>query len=190
MTDIPDLRTANTFRPRRPSVPDRGYVLEETYWGYRVVPQGSAPLRMVVLQSAAMIGGATFLAVAVTLLAMTEGADLLFRIPVMIVVSAIGSALMWFASRGTLIQIEVDTMNGEVREVVRNRTGAITVLARYGFDSIGSVFITRPEGGKPSLVLRYFNTARTMTVASGQEPEMARLRDRMGRDLIINREVD
>ena len=188
MTDLPDSPTAPSVRPARPSADGQGYRLEEAYWGYRIVPQGRLPLVPVLLQSVAMITGATFFAAAAVLALLAGPSEMMFRVPVIVVLGALGIALMWFASRGTAIQIEVDTINGEVREVVRNRTGAVTVLARYGFDCIGSVFIVRPEGRGPTLVLRYRNTARTLTVASGHEAALARLRDRVGRDLIVKRE--
>ena len=190
MTDTPDTIPARTMAPQRAVGPARGYRLEESYWGYRVVPLGSAPFGLVVLQSIALIAGASLVAAAGTVGLLAGAADLIFRLPVIVLIGALGLALMWFASRGTQIQIEVDTINGEVREVIRNRTGALTVMARYGFDSIGSVFIARSEGLPPTLVLRYRNTARTMTVANGSEVDLARLRDRMGRDLIVSRGAD
>ena len=192
MTDMPDTSAAAKVIPRKPKAPDlsaMGFKLEETYWGYRIVGEGPVPLRFIIIQSMSMIGGSTFLAGAVTLAVMSRYEDMLFRTPVVLLLIAVGVIAMWFASRGTAIQLEVDTMNGEVREVVRNRTGAQTVLSRYGFDCVGSVFIQRPNSMPASLVLRYRNTARTMPVASGAEADLARLRDRMGRDLIISREA-
>ena len=191
MTDLPDTFSTSSpaVTPHRPAARDQGYRIEEAYWGYRIVPVGPQPIRLVVLQTVATISGASFLAAAATLALAAGRHDLLFRGPVMLVLVALGLAMLWFASRGALVQVEVDTINAEVREIVRNRTGAVSVLARYGFDCIGSVFIQRAPETAPTLVLRYRNTARTMIVASGSEATLARLRDRLGRDLIVGRDV-
>ena len=189
MTDLPDTFARPAVAPRRPVARDQGHRIEETYWGYRIVPLGPLPIRLVVLQAVAMMCGASFLAAAATLALAAGREDLLFRGPVMLAFVVVGLATMRFASRGALVQIEVDTMNGEVREVVRNRTGAVTVLACYGFDCIGGVFIRRTAQALPTLVLRYRNTARTMPVASGSEASLVHLRDRLGRDMIVGRDA-
>ncbi len=98
---------------------------------------------------------------------------------------------MWFASRGTKLEVQIDTAQGEVREIVRNRAGRPSLLGSYGFDAIGGVFIDRINGqdrlpmGHAVLVLRYLNTAQTMPVAAGREDDLAPLRDRLGRDLMV-----
>lgn len=189
MTNLPDSIANPVIRSARSDATDHGYRIEETYWGYRVVPLAMPQVRFVVLQSVALISGAACLAAAATLVFTAESVDLMFRLPIIVIIAALGFAMMYFASRGMQVQIEVDTINGEVREVVCNRTGGLTVLGRYGFDCIGSVFLQRGDAIRPTLVLRYRNTARTMSVASGPEPDMARLRDRLGRDLIVCRDA-
>lgn len=166
-----------------------GYHLEEQFWGYRVVPNGRASLGLIAVQVTAMICSAAFLAAALMLGVMSPMSGLLLRLPLIFVALGLGFALMWFASRGNHIQIEVDTTNGEVREIVRNRTGATTVVTRHGFDSIGNVFIARSGNTAPVLTLRCRHSARHMTVAVGTEDDLASLRDRMGRDMILSRAV-
>ena len=190
MTDFPNTAgKAHVVRGRAGRVRHHsvGYRLEEAYWGYRIVPMNAPQVRLIVQQVLAMVGGAVCVAAGIALAVMGGGADMILRLPVVLVALCIGAVLMWYASRGTLVQFEIDTLQAEVRAVVANRTGATTVMARYGFDSIGSVFIVRPEIGLPTLTLRYRNTARQLAVASGAEADLSRLRDRMGRDLILNR---
>jgi hypothetical protein len=192
MTDMPDTSRAVTIEQRRVKPADMvvtGFAIQEAYWGYRIIPEGAPPLRLVVMQAAAMLGGAALIAGSVALMFMSRSTDFVFMIPAIMLILAAGTTLMWFASRGTMINIEVDSMAGEVREVVRNRTGGMSVISRYGFDCVGSVFIQRPVAGTATLMLRYRNTARTLAVASGPEADLARLRDRMGRDLIVKRDA-
>ncbi|WP_386681369.1 hypothetical protein [Loktanella sp. R86503] len=192
MTDMPDTSRAVTIEQRRLKQADlvvTGFSIQEAYWGYRIIPEGAPPLRLVAMQAAAMLGGAALIAGSVALMFMSRSTDFMFMVPAILLLMALGTSLMWFASRGTMINIEVDAMAGEVREVVRNRTGGLSVISRYGFDCVGSVFIQRPAAGPATLMLRYRNTARTLAVASGSEADLARLRDRMGRDLIVKREA-
>lgn len=190
MTDFPDTAgKAHVVPGRAERVRSKavGYRLEEAYWGYRIVPVNAQQIRLIVQQVLALIAGAVCVAAGIALAVMGGGADMILRLPVILVALCIAGIMMWYASRGTQVQIEIDILQAEVRAVVANRTGATTVMARYGFDSIGSVFIARPEVGLPTLTLRYRNTARQLAVASGTEADLARLRDRMGRDLILNR---
>ena len=78
---------------------------------------------------------------------------------------------------------------GEVREVVRNRAGKSTLIGRYGFDSIGGVFIDRANAPSPdvaTLVLRYRNTAQTLPVVRGEVSTLEALRNRLGKDLMMD----
>lgn len=190
MSDFPDTHDVSgvkTSAAPRQTIGQGGFRLEETYWGYAVVKLGPPPMTLVAMQSVSMIAGAGCLAAAFALLWRADHADLIVRAPLAIICAALGVVLLWYASRGTQSQVEIDTTRGEVREVARNRFGAGTVLARYGFDSVGSVFITRAAARSPVLSLRYRDTAGRLDVASGNEAELERLRDRLGRDLILNR---
>ncbi len=181
-------RTRATLRRKADS--RAGYRLEDSHWGYCVVPLGPPPVLLVLTQIAALLSGAVFLAAAVATAVLADPSDLAFRVPVIFVAFALGVGLMWFASRGSQIHIEVDTKTAEVREVIRNRTGACTVMARYGFDSIGSVFLVRPKGHLPTLMLRFKASARQLPVAIGTEADLTKLRDRLGRDLILRSRHD
>lgn len=190
MTEIPDRPKDRHVRPARVTPAPRGragYRVEETCWGYRIVPGTGPRPGLVVQQVLAMVAGAACVAAAVVLLSAGFGAGLMLRLPPIAVALAAGGLLMWYASRGSVVQIEIDTRQAEVRAVVTNRTGRATVMGRHGFDSIGSVFILRPAAGQPTLTLRYRRTARQLHVATGPEDDLVRLRDRLGRDLILNR---
>ncbi|SEM44458.1 hypothetical protein SAMN04488003_101138 [Loktanella fryxellensis] len=161
--------------------------IEEASWGYRIVPTGTVAAWLTAAQTLAMLAGAGCVAMAFALCVLVAGTDLAMRVPAIFLIFGIGAVLMWFASRGTQVRVEVDTHRGELREVVQHRTGASSVLTRHGFDSVDSVFIARPAGRVPALTLRYRASARKMTVATGPEADLLALRDRMGRDVMLSR---
>ncbi len=179
------------------SQPAAPYTIEDHYWGYVVRSACPPSLGTVVFQGASWILGLVFIVAAVGLLVLPSQlaqADLLgFRLGSAVILGGLGVFCMWFASRGSLAELQIDTAQGEVREVVRNRAGRPTVLGRYGFDVIGGVFLERAGPGRRSdlapghaeLVLRYRNTAQVLRVVSGPEAELEALRDRLGVDLVV-----
>lgn len=178
-------------------VPGRGFDVQETYWGYVIKGTERAPIWLVATQAASWAIGVLFAMMAAGLLVMPgtgAGADLvLFKMVAAGPMAAVAVLLFWYASRGTRIEVEIDTSRGEVREVLRNQAGRSTVLGLYGFDSIGGVFLERHRDdwnrskGQAALVLRYRNTAQVLRVARGTEPVLEGLRDRLGRDLMVRK---
>jgi len=171
------------------------YRIDETYWGYIVRSIETPSMILVFAQAISWLIGIGFLVATLGLWLMPSavfaGSVLGMKFGATVVTVASASFCLWYASRGTDSEIQVDTRLGEVREVVRNRTGRSTLLGRYGFDAIGSVFIDlggrqqRADTVQGALVLRYRNTAQTLHVASGTMSMLGPLRDRLGRDLML-----
>lgn len=190
MTDMPNLKGAvnvgNQFQARRPT-----FEIEDAHWGYTIRGAQGTRASVVVLQAVCLLLGASGIAVGLGLMVLpgvlAGSADPLFRTVAAILAAAVGAYLLWFSTRGTVSEIQIDTSRGEVREVIRNRAGRQTLVGRYGFDAIGGVFMDRQERprGQAHLVLRYRNTAQTLQVATGTEAALSDLRDRLGRDLIL-----
>ena len=169
--------------------------VDETYWGYIIRKGSSGATPMMVLQGMSMFLGASFAAAALGLIlvpdALMGSIDMVMRGGAAVLFGAIAAYLLWFASRGTQSELQIDNSLGEVREVVRNRAGRSTLIGRYGFDAIGGVFLDRAASktGDPVLMLRYRNTAQTLPVATAPEEELEKLRNRLGRDLMIDRQA-
>jgi hypothetical protein len=166
------------------------YQIDETYWGYIVRGAERAGLSVYFAQAISMVLGAASLTAAAALWllpTMTVGADeTAMRVGVSVLFTGVAALFLWYASRGTETELQIDTTLGEIREVVRNRAGKTTLLGRYGFDSIGGVCLDRNNGTiEPSLLMRYRNTAQTLLIAQGSEESLIPLRDRLGRDMII-----
>ena len=93
--------------------------------------------------------------------------------------------LLWFASRGSVAEVHVDTKDREIREVVPNRVGKPSIVGVYAFDAIGGVFLEVLENtDQLQLVLRYRDTDLHISVALGTEAQLTPLRDRVARDLL------
>lgn len=168
------------------------FTVDETYWGYIVRKAEGTSAVTVILQGISMFLGASFAAASLGLLlvpdAVAGSIDFTMRGVASIFFAGTAAYLLWFASRGSQSEIQIDNSLGEVREVVRNRAGKSTLIGRYGYDSIGGVFLDRAEGrsGKAVLMLRYRNTAQTLPVASGKVSDLEPLKDRLGRDLMLS----
>lgn len=171
------------------------YRVDDTYWGYIIRSVETPSMSIVFAQAASWLIGIGFLVATLGLWLMPSSifasGVLGMKFGATVVTLASAAFCLWYASRGTDSEIQVDTRLGEVREVVRNRTGRSTLLGRYGFDAIGSVFIDlggrqqRADTVEGALVLRYRNTAQTLHVATGTMGVLGPLRDRLGRDLML-----
>lgn len=171
-------------------------VVEETYWGYILRATARPSLTVLAAQGASWLLGILALAGVGALWFGPSGAvagELLgFRVGFSTVLTSLGIFLLWFASRGSLAEVQVDTARGEVREVLRNRIGRPTLLGRYGFDAFGDVRLERQAGarrrgtaGHVVLVLQFRNTDHRIEIAAGSSDELGRLRDRLGVDLML-----
>ena len=192
MTAFPNIDGFSaTPRGVETAVEHNCFVVEDTYWGYVVRCTEAEPIWVRIAQGAAWFAGICFAIAAVGLWAVPmtqfEAEILPMKLGATFVLSGIAVYLLWYASRGTHSELQVDTSQGEVREIVRNQAGRPTLLGRHGFDAIGGVLIDRStlRQGRACLVLRYGNTAQFMPVAWGFEAELKALRDRMGHDLMI-----
>lgn len=190
MTDISSAKfgsdVGNKFAKHR-----MRFAVEESYWGYVIRSTDSPRITLQILQAAAMIVGASFAAGAIGLVVLPDflagGTEFAFRAGAAVIFAGIATFLLWYATRGTQVELHVDTSLGEIREVVRNRAGRSTKLGSYGFDAIGGVFIDRSDlnPNNASLLLRFGNTSQTASVATGAVAQLEPLKDRLGQDLII-----
>lgn len=172
------------------SVANPPFSVVDTDWGYIVRPDPRPSLGIVLAQALSFLVGAGLLTAAIgTVLFAPEmfTGDLgPMRIGAAVLFGAGAIYLLWFASRGTQPELHVDTSVGEIREVIQNRIGWPTTVGCYGFDAIGGVFMDQnPTNDNATLTLRYRNTAQTLCVAEGRDAQLVALRDRLGRDLMI-----
>jgi hypothetical protein len=172
----------------------RPYALDEHYWGYLIRSLDPLPLWLVLAQVFSWVAGIVLAIAAFGLWAFPSAQEdlLAFRLALSVVLLGTAAFLLWFASRGARSEIQVDVRQREVREIVRNKAGRPTLIGRYPFEEIGGVFLDRStargqyRASHASLVLRYRNTAQMLPVVHGRASDLVALRDRMGRDLMVN----
>lgn len=188
MTDV-SHSTAARYVGKEYAVRKPQFNILETYWGYVVRPKGGPRLIIQIQQLLATLVGASFLAAAFGMLLVPQMAvgtlDFTMRAGAAVIFCGIAAFCLWYATRGTVSELQIDNNLGEVREVIRNRAGTSTLLGSYGFDAIGGVYIERREGNNSELVLRYRNTSQKLPVARGHASTLEHLRDRLGQDLML-----
>ena len=171
-------------------------ILAETYWGYIIRTSQRAPMGLKLGQAVAGMAGFGCMALAGSLWivpgASFDGEVMLMKLMGSALLLMLGALLLWFANRGTDVEWHVDTTRGEIREVLQNRAGRPSLLSSYGFDAFGGVVIDRVSlrgklpSGHACLVLRLGNSAQYLPLAMASEDILAPLRDRLGRDMIMD----
>lgn len=171
------------------------FKVETSHWGYSVRCGMPAPRLLLFVQALIWLAGCALITFALALWVLpseiTAGSAVGLKAVLTGILLATAAYCLWHSSRGVVPELQIDTSRGEVREIVRNRAGRPSVIGRYGFDAIGGVFIDRGRafgaaGAEMStLVLSYRNTAETLPVAQGSLADLAPLRDRLGRDLMV-----
>ena len=107
---------------------NKTHEIEETYAGYIIRPRGGAPLSIVIPQMIAGFLGSIFAMLSLFSLMLPSNVAvtdvLAIKIAAALVMAVLGGLLLWYATRGTAVQVHVDKRMEEVREVITNRTGA------------------------------------------------------------------
>lgn len=192
MSDIASsyTQTAKTVEQAKTLQP---YRTEETHWGYIVSATAGLGKSLRIAQGISMVLGAIFLAIVISLWlwpALTIGVDaLLMRYFATVFFGGLAALFLWYASRGSRSEIHIDLSRGEVRDVIRNKTGKLTLLGSYGFDTVEDVVIEPSAASdEVDLVLRYATSVGSLVVASGRPRDLAALQARICKDVVIKRD--
>jgi hypothetical protein len=194
MTAVPDIdRFGMTIArdARRDDRDDRAApVVTEAFWGYRIAGR-RAPIWLIGMQGLCWLTGVVLGMAAIGIWAV-PGAGVgsgfvAFKLGASVPLGALAALLLWHASRGTAMGVEVDLRLGEVRAVLSNRAGRSAVLARHGFDAVADVALDRVAGRADGamLSLRLRASGGALVVATGPELMLAGLQERLGRDLMV-----
>lgn len=102
---------------------------------------------------------------------------------IVVILLALATLMFDFARQRQQCEFEVDLGRRELREMGRNRSGRMRVVARYRFDTVSGLFIDQRRG-QPALVLRLGQSERVLPVASGPREDLVPLARRLGQDLL------
>lgn len=163
--------------------------VEDVFWGYKIRSGSSLPFDVVLGQALSFFFGVCFLTACLGILLLPtlffDGDLGVVRIGAVVLLGAAAAYLLWFASRGTLPEVHVDTKAGTIQEVICNRAGKPTPVGAYRFEEISGVFlVANPETGLSELLLRHSASAPPVFVAEATEAQLIALRDRLARDLL------
>lgn len=166
------------------------FAVDDTFWGYIITSNQKLPIHVIMAQGLAWFLGLSFVFATVGIwflpATMFDGDALAMRFSASCGLGGLALLFLWYSARGVVTEIHVDRHRGEVREVLRTRSGRSSLVGRYQFDTIGGVFLERSKQhrNQARLVMRYRNTAQTMPVATGHVALLEELRDRLGAELM------
>ena len=163
------------------------FEVRQAFWGYAIRSTEGAPVLLQVAQGAVMAMSATFVASAMVLLLSPADGDHLSipHLGAAILLMASALFLLRFATRGMVVELQVDLARGELREIVSHRVGPATMLGRHDFDPAASLHIHRRGAvlALPCLFLHHRGSAEGLCIAQGPEPVLLQLRARLAHDL-------
>ncbi|KQI72721.1 hypothetical protein AN191_06850 [Loktanella sp. 5RATIMAR09] len=165
------------------------FATEDQYWGYKVLSREGAPVSVMIGQAISFFLGVCLVTATFGVLVLPtlffDGNFGFMRIGAAVLMGAVGFYLLWFASRGSIADVHIDTKAREIREVVANRFGSPTTVGLYTFDEISGIFLELDEtSGQSQLLLGYNDSANAIRVAKGAEAQLLPLRDRLAKDLL------
>jgi len=159
--------------------------ISETLGGYAISKGGSARMRANLGELAAIAGCLFFGAASFGQWLIPDATFATevfpFRVSGTIMFFVFSALLYLIARRGLTMEAQVDTKRHTLRLVRRNREGATTQLAKYGFADIGSVFIKRSKSGTTDaqMFFRPNSGVAPIFLVSGPVRELEPLLDRI-----------
>ncbi|WP_375256317.1 hypothetical protein [Yoonia sp.] len=156
--------------------------------GYALRPLMKVQWRILVGQFLSYLIGICFAVVALgTFLVPVlffDGALTSLRIGAAGMSGAVAAYLLWFASRGTRSEVQIDFETELIRALIPHRGGAPTLLGVYPFSAF-SALLHRPSGlaGLSDLALQPKDGGSALWLARAETAEIAALQSRLERDL-------
>lgn len=150
MTALPDPGRFEVEGPVKGARPIQARpIVQEFYWGYEIRP-GEQVIDLYALFRIALLGigfGCAVGALGVWLVpAMSfAGQALLGKAAISAALASFAFLILGSVSPGLRVGVQIDTRNGEVREVVTTATGKRRVLSAYGFDAVQGVSTRKGE---------------------------------------------
>mgnify|MGYP000161706803 CR=1 FL=1 len=170
--------------------PASGPLLTEKHWGFTIRNTAQLSSWTLVSQIISFFLGAVFIAAA---LGIWASHDALFqsdpfqmRLGISFMSAAMGVLFIHFANKGTVSELQFDLHLGEVREVMQNRTGKMSLVAHFGLDAFAGLAIDRSAGNadQVQLIMRHNDGVNNIIVAQGTEAQIGALFGRLDRDLL------
>ena len=170
--------------PRR-LAPAPAFRVHKAFWGTVVRGRGGPPVLLQVAQGIVLALGAACAAGALTLASAggpalnPAGAGLAAALALLTLL------LLWFATRGGVVELQFDLARGELRELVRHRIGPATLVGRHGLGGGATLLVDRGRAarGHAALILRLRGDDGGLCIAEGPEDAILALRRRLDPEL-------
>lgn len=165
-------------------------LLKETYWGFVVQSTARAPSWLIGIQAITMVLGAGFAAATLGMWSIPSAAiqvdSFYMRLGVSAFFAVAAYLFISYANRGVASELQFDLGLGEVREVLRSRSGKSVLQAHFGFDAFVGMTVDRSAGdpAEVHLILKHQDENQNILVSTGTEAQIGLLYGRLERDLL------
>jgi hypothetical protein len=158
-------------------------------WGYIIRDAATKSLTGWLVASGGRFCGAILLMAAAGLWVMPDALltpeVLGMKLGAMVMFTILGGYMIWAGRTCTPGEYQVDTLRREIRFGARALKGGFREKGQLPFDDITSVFLLRSKQQRHTtrLFLRVGTSREALEIATGNQHDLERLRDRMIRDL-------
>lgn len=161
-------------------------------WGYSIQTNDQTGFWARLAQ--ALAGGTAFVSAAVAVgIWIFPGSDIgieavPFKMAVSGMLGIISVLALWFASQGTIYELQIDSKKRELREVLLNKKGRAYTLRRFNFSEISSVIFKRDASesaqGFANLLIRLKTQTQSIYVVFDKEARLEDIREILAQDIL------
>ncbi|MGO4915402.1 hypothetical protein [Pseudogemmobacter sp. W21_MBD1_M6] len=159
----------------------------ETHWGYTFAcgsgPETEASLRGGMMRFLGMCMVMAAIGMWALPGAIAQSDVLGFKLLVCVLLAGIGVILLTRGGDMGRHEVQIDRNCREIRQVLRMKTEAETLLARHCFDEVGSVMTQVHDDGSAAVYLRMKDQAAVIELSSGGASAIRKLALRVSADL-------
>jgi hypothetical protein len=162
-------------------------VIEEQFWGYEIGPSPVERGALAMSRGVLTLIASAFAVAAIAIWLVPTGASEL-EVPLarLLISAVLGGAAAFLHGRALarrVITLEVDTANGELREVIGVGASRRQVVGEYGFDSVDAVDLH--EAGSRGQVQIRLRDGGLIAAGTGMAAYLVPLRARLEADLSL-----
>ena len=168
---------------------------DETNWGYVIRSPDSNRALAVIKRFLASGFGFLLLLAAIGLWVLPgsiQTQDVVgFKIAVSSMMAIFAAVILWHASQTTKYEFQVNLERRELRVVLRKLNGVALVQNQFSFEDVKEISIApaATEHAKARLLLELEDNSQAIEAARDFEEHLTRLRNRLGRDVLGEKEV-
>lgn len=161
--------------------------ITETHWGYRLSHGGGQDTAATLWGGVMRFLGMCLVMAAIGMWALPGAisqSDLIgFKLLVCVLLAGMGVIFLTRGQDAGCHEVQIDRTCREIRQVLRMKTGAETLLARHRFDEVRSVVMQVAEDDRATVYLRMTGNTGAVEVSTGGHGAIRKLASRISADL-------